>query len=484
MERLYQTYKDIAEFRIVYIREAHASDSSWPVGYAKEKGITEHTSYEDRCTTAEMLLEDKNLNIPCIIDDMEDSVNEAYGAWPDRVYLVRSDGRLAVAGKRGPWGFKPALDEVAEWLAAFDEAGEEPPLPEGALEAANIRAKELREAERRLEESANEAKTDRDDADAHLDEESSAKTDTQSEGDEQVGEQASAKTDARQPGEDADDKTDDASPSDPSDRSFASLVGEWEMVTSLNGQAIEADMILTFEDGIMGGVWRSMGREMEITDIAFDGSTLKFKRSLGEGGASLQFEGEVNGNAIDGRWAFGNREIESTGTTTQPGADNEDADTEADADAKEPNQDDHQADGDADEQDKEDKEDKELAAYESRYPMGPKHSRPIIERDGRTLLWARGRPGTDEAEWFDMTNALVDPTEFQYGIGKDRIPSIDDPKFAKYGDPKLAEMGITDQTEVIGFERNGIARAYPIWILNGHEVVNDNFAGEPFAVCW
>ncbi len=117
-------------------------------------------------------------------------------------------------------------------------------------------------------------------------------------------------------------------------------------------------------------------------------------------------------------------------------------------------------------------------------PQGRFHSKPIIERDGRLLLWANGQPGAQDAEWFDMTNSVIDPEKFQYGIGKDSIPSIDEPVFVAYGDPALASHGITDQTQIIGFEHNGIARAYPVHLLNRHEVVNDEFNGEPFAVCW
>ena len=123
MERLYQAYKEIAEFRIVYITEAHAADSNRPVPYAEEKGIVEHTSYEHRCTTAELMMVDERVTIPCIIDRMDNKVNEAYSAWPDRVYVIRTDGRLAVAGSRGPWGFEPAVEETARWLAEFKERG-------------------------------------------------------------------------------------------------------------------------------------------------------------------------------------------------------------------------------------------------------------------------------------------------------------------------------------------------------------------------
>lgn len=129
IQKLYEDYKDIANFRIVYIREAHAADSSWPVPYAKKLKINQPTTYGQRCDVARRLLKEKKLTIPCLIDGMDNRVNDAYQAWPDRLYLVRTDGRLAVAANRGPWGLKPALDEAAKWLAAFKETGNEPPPP-------------------------------------------------------------------------------------------------------------------------------------------------------------------------------------------------------------------------------------------------------------------------------------------------------------------------------------------------------------------
>ncbi len=126
---MYQEYKDIAEFRMVYINEAHASDGNWPVKYAKELGITEHDDYGERCTTAKMLFDDKKLTIPCLIDGMDNAVNKKYSAWPDRIFLVRTDGRLAVAAARGPWGFKPGLDASKKWLSEFKTTEKEPELP-------------------------------------------------------------------------------------------------------------------------------------------------------------------------------------------------------------------------------------------------------------------------------------------------------------------------------------------------------------------
>lgn len=135
MERMYQTYKDIAEFRLVYITEAHASDGRRPVEYAREKGITLADDYAERCTTADMLLADESLTIPFVIDRMDDLVNQAYQAHPDRVFVVRTDGRLAVAADRGPRGFAPALRETDQWLTALRESGSDPALPDEAARA-------------------------------------------------------------------------------------------------------------------------------------------------------------------------------------------------------------------------------------------------------------------------------------------------------------------------------------------------------------
>lgn len=126
MERMYQTYRDIADFRLVYISEAHAADSDWAVPYAKELGITNHKNYGQRCQTAEKLLGDKKLTIPTLIDNMDNEVNKAYKAHPDRIFVVRKDGKLAVAAKRGPWGFKPALNAAKTFLASYKETGKEP----------------------------------------------------------------------------------------------------------------------------------------------------------------------------------------------------------------------------------------------------------------------------------------------------------------------------------------------------------------------
>lgn len=110
----------------------------------------------------------------------------------------------------------------------------------------------------------------------------------------------------------------------------------------------------------------------------------------------------------------------------------------------------------------------------------------VIERaDGKRLLWARGPRDPDEGEWFDITDSPLDPNGYEYGIGKDTIPAIDHPVYAAIDDrDRLEKAGIDQDTVVFGFAYEDDARAFPIHILNRHELVNDTIGGKPVTVGW
>ncbi|GGX86518.1 hypothetical protein GCM10007160_12300 [Litchfieldella qijiaojingensis] len=67
------------------------------------------------------------------------------------------------------------------------------------------------------------------------------------------------------------------------------------------------------------------------------------------------------------------------------------------------------------------------------------------------------------------------------GPGKDGIPSIDRPRFQS---AEQADGFLDDEDIVIGVYRHGEARAYPQRILVWHEIVNDEFAGEPVSITY
>ncbi len=108
----------------------------------------------------------------------------------------------------------------------------------------------------------------------------------------------------------------------------------------------------------------------------------------------------------------------------------------------------------------------------------------LKEENGRTLLWAKGDPESEESQWFDVTDIPLDPLKFQYGIGKDTIPAIDEPLFVAVDDPRLEAQNITDEARVIGYAVGEDARAYPIRIMDRHELVNDAVGGKPVTVAW
>lgn len=110
-------YGAAAEFLMVYIREAHAADE-WvtPDNTGAGISIPQPTTLGERQAVASQCGDAMNLSFPVVVDDVDDSVATAYAAWPDRLYVVGADGRIAYQGGYGPFGFKPA--EVREWLAA------------------------------------------------------------------------------------------------------------------------------------------------------------------------------------------------------------------------------------------------------------------------------------------------------------------------------------------------------------------------------
>lgn len=82
---------------------------------------------------------------------------------------------------------------------------------------------------------------------------------------------------------------------------------------------------------------------------------------------------------------------------------------------------------------------------------------------------------------FDLTNSLIPEDQIlQGGPPRDGIPSIDKPKFVNAGDAGF----LKPKDRVIGIHINGEPRAYPINILNWHEIVNDTIQGRAVSVTY
>ncbi len=99
---------------MVYVREAHASDE-WVTPDNPKSGISvaQPTTDAERCHVAAYACSELDVPFPAVADGVDDAVGIAYGAWPDRLYVVDETGVIAYRGGIGPFGFKPeAVGEV------------------------------------------------------------------------------------------------------------------------------------------------------------------------------------------------------------------------------------------------------------------------------------------------------------------------------------------------------------------------------------
>ena len=109
LEELYERHGEDTAFFVVYIREAHPEDG-WVLESNREAGIAlrDPATDEARIETATTCATRLHTTIPVLVDGLDDAVASAYGAWPDRLYLIGRDGRVAFQGGEGPFGFLPA----------------------------------------------------------------------------------------------------------------------------------------------------------------------------------------------------------------------------------------------------------------------------------------------------------------------------------------------------------------------------------------
>ena len=99
---------------MVYIEEAHAEDS-WQLPANLSEGVLfpVPSSLEERERTAGACVRKLGIEIPALVDRFDDRVERNYTGWPDRLYVIDAEGRVAYKSKPGPYGFHPAEMEVS-----------------------------------------------------------------------------------------------------------------------------------------------------------------------------------------------------------------------------------------------------------------------------------------------------------------------------------------------------------------------------------
>ena len=118
LHNLYQKYYGQVQFVKIYIREAHPVDGWWfgkgvmstllTLSRSKaSRDLYDPKTIQERRSAADDCQQSLGYGIKTYVDEMDDAVNEAYAAWPTRLYLIDTNGRVVYHGGLGPFDFHP-----------------------------------------------------------------------------------------------------------------------------------------------------------------------------------------------------------------------------------------------------------------------------------------------------------------------------------------------------------------------------------------
>jgi hypothetical protein len=114
LEEMAERYGGRVAFFVIYIKEAHPEDG-WVLASNREQeiAVADPASHDERRAVAEACAVRLQIRMPVLIDGIDNETARQYGGWPDRLYLIGTDGRVAFQGDEGPFGFKPEALERA-----------------------------------------------------------------------------------------------------------------------------------------------------------------------------------------------------------------------------------------------------------------------------------------------------------------------------------------------------------------------------------
>ena len=98
----------------MYIVEAHPTDVWQTESNVKDKVLfASPKDYEERSQVAGACVRKLGIKFSAVIDGFDNKTENAYTGWPERIYLIDRNGRIAYKSNPGPFGFKPEELEVA-----------------------------------------------------------------------------------------------------------------------------------------------------------------------------------------------------------------------------------------------------------------------------------------------------------------------------------------------------------------------------------
>jgi hypothetical protein len=99
----------------VYIREAHPQDE-WQMKSNVDESICypQPQTLAQRVAIANDFIQRFHFPLPISVDDMQETADLAYGAWPERIYIIDESGVIVYRGGLGPFNYHPK--EARAWL--------------------------------------------------------------------------------------------------------------------------------------------------------------------------------------------------------------------------------------------------------------------------------------------------------------------------------------------------------------------------------
>ena len=106
-------------FYFIYVREAHPTDGRQARENVSEKILVKSPTTEaERAVIASNCVSALKITIPCLVDNIENTTQKNYEAWPARACVIGTNGILEYISQPGPQGVDPeAIRKVLERVA-------------------------------------------------------------------------------------------------------------------------------------------------------------------------------------------------------------------------------------------------------------------------------------------------------------------------------------------------------------------------------
>ena len=107
-----------ADFLILYVEEAHpVGEYQLSENVAEGVQIAQHGAIGERIVAARICSKELGIRMQIGVDDMENTANDLFAAWPVRVYILGAQREVLYRGGPGPYDFR--MDEARTALEAL-----------------------------------------------------------------------------------------------------------------------------------------------------------------------------------------------------------------------------------------------------------------------------------------------------------------------------------------------------------------------------